>query len=216
MKSQKSIQLILLSLVLSIVTALALIGLTGCTIIIGEVPEPEEPPAEQPPEEGPPDEVLITFTADRTHLQPGECAMLEWSVQGGFGVELNGQPVEKSGQKQVCPEETIPYRLGVDTGETMEEREVMIFVEGVGEPPPPEEHPPEEPPPEEPPPPDEPDTWVIEPGETEITWPDDITVVVPPIETTEIPEYILWVVVAVGAILVIAVVVLIVRTRRVA
>jgi len=64
--------------------------------------------------------------------------------------------------------------------------------------------------------PDEPDTWVIEQEPTQIEWPDDITVVVPPIEQTEIPEYILWVVVAVGAILVIAVVVLIVRTRRVA
>jgi hypothetical protein len=60
------------------------------------------------------------------------------------------------------------------------------------------------------------DTWVIQQEPTQIEWPEDITVVVPPIETTEIPEYILWVVVAVGAILVIAVVVLIVRTRRVA
>jgi hypothetical protein len=37
---------------------------------------------------------------------------------------------------QVCPEETTPYRLGVDTGETMEEREVVIIVEGAGEQPP--------------------------------------------------------------------------------
>ena len=60
------------------------------------------------------------------------------------------------------------------------------------------------------------DTWIIEQEPTQIEWPDDITIVVPPIEQQEIPEYILWVIVAVGAILVIAVVVLIVRTRRVA
>ena len=138
MKSQQSIKSILLSLVLPVVTAFALIGLTGCTIVIGEEPStPGEPLAEQPPEEGlPPGEVQIAFTADRTDLQPGECATLEWSVEGGFGVELNGQPVERSGQMQVCPEETTPYWLGVDTGETMEEREVVIFVEGAGEPPP--------------------------------------------------------------------------------
>ena len=68
----------------------------------------------------------------------------------------------------------------------------------------------------EPAPPDEPDTWVIEQEPTQIEWPDNITIEIPPIEQPEIPEYILWVVVAVGAILVIAVVVLIVRTRRVA
>ena len=65
--------------------------------------------------------------------------------------------------------------------------------------------------------PDEgPPTWIIEQEPTQIEWPDDITIVIPPIEQAEIPEYILWVVVAVGAILVIAVIVLIVRTRRVA
>jgi hypothetical protein len=69
---------------------------------------------------------------------------------------------------------------------------------------------------DEPAPPDEPDTWIIEQEPTQIEWPDDIQINIPAIETTEIPEYILWVVVAVGAILVIAVVVLIVRTRRVA
>jgi hypothetical protein len=60
------------------------------------------------------------------------------------------------------------------------------------------------------------DTWIIEQAPTQIEWPDNITINVPPIEQPEIPEYILWVVVAVGAILVIAVIVLIVRTRRVA
>jgi hypothetical protein len=58
--------------------------------------------------------------------------------------------------------------------------------------------------------------WIIEQEPTQIEWPDNITIEVPPIDQPEIPEYILWVVVAVGAILVIAVIVLIVRTRRVA
>jgi hypothetical protein len=130
MKSQKSIGLL-------IIAALALVGLTGCTITInGPDLALDEAPVEPPPGEGPPDEVRITFMADRTDLQPGECTTLEWGVEGGFGVELNGQPVERSGQMQVCPEETTPYWLGVDTGERMEEREVVIIVEGAGEPPP--------------------------------------------------------------------------------
>ncbi|MFQ6014084.1 MAG: hypothetical protein ACE5NP_01405 [Anaerolineae bacterium] len=109
-------------------------------IVVTATPVPEEgPPEGRPPEEGPPGEVQITFTADRTNLQPGECAMLEWSVQGGFGVFLNEQPVDWSGRTQVCPEETTPYVLGVDTGETVEVREVVISVASAGEPPPPEE-----------------------------------------------------------------------------
>jgi hypothetical protein len=68
----------------------------------------------------------------------------------------------------------------------------------------------------EPPEPPADPVWIIEQEPTQIEWPDNITIEVPPITQPEIPEYILWVVVAVGAILVIAVVVLIVRTRRVA
>jgi hypothetical protein len=151
MKNKKSV---LVSLVLSFVTVLVLIGLTGCTIIIGDLPTPlpAQPPSEQPPAEQPPGEVQITFTADRTNLQPGECTTLQWNVQGGFWVELNGQPVEKSGQREVCPQETTPYWLGVDTGETVAQREVIIVVEGAEQPPPEEPPPPEERPPEEQPP----------------------------------------------------------------
>ena len=50
-----------------------------------------------------------------TKQQPGECAMLEWSVEGGFGVDLNEQPVERSRQMQVCPEETTAYWPGRST-----------------------------------------------------------------------------------------------------
>lgn len=122
----------------------------SAVVVVGELvlTPPTPSPTPERPSVSPPGEVQITFTADRTNLQPGECATLQWSVQGGFGVGLDGQPVEKSGQKQVCPGETTPYRLGVDTGQTIEERVVKIVVEGAREPPPPEEHPTEEQPPE--------------------------------------------------------------------
>jgi hypothetical protein len=60
--------------------------------------------------------------------------------------------------------------------------------------------------------PDEPDVITItEPGETKVE-----VIKVPVSEPQAIPTYILWVIVGVGAILVIALIVLIVRTRRVA
>ncbi len=85
---------------------------------------------EPPPEEG----VRISFTADRTNLAPGECTTLRWSVEGGFGVELNEQPLERSGQSQVCPQETTPYVIAVDAGDRLERRELVIIVEGTTQP----------------------------------------------------------------------------------
>ncbi len=96
------------------------------TVTLHVESEPEPPP--------PSGEVLITFTADRTRLLPGECTTLRWSVDGGFGFELNGQPVERSGQMEVCPEETTPYWIAVDAGDRIERREVVIVVEPGAEP----------------------------------------------------------------------------------
>jgi hypothetical protein len=75
-----------------------------------------------------PDETRITFTADRTELEPGECTTLRWSVEGGLAVSLDAQPVDPSGQAEVCPEESTTYRLTVDIGQTMEQREIVIAV----------------------------------------------------------------------------------------
>jgi hypothetical protein len=104
--------------------------------------EGEEPFTEEgePHEEEPSDEVWIEFEAERTELQPGECTMLFWHVEGGgFGAFLNGEPVERAGEKEVCPDEPMGFFLEVDLGERTEGREIEI---GVGvttdnEPPPP-------------------------------------------------------------------------------
>jgi acetyl esterase/lipase len=125
----------------TVIAFLAATTLLGCTLPgVIPVPEPSEPPGE-----GPPGEVEVAFVADRIVVQPGECATLEWSVEGGFGVELNGQPVERTGQAEVCPEETTSYTLDVDAGNTMESRQVIIFVGS------PEGSPPAGPPTEAPP-----------------------------------------------------------------
>ena len=126
------------------------------------IPDEEEPfegepfgEEEPPPGEDQPGEVWIEFEAERTHLLPGECTLIFWNTNGGYGVHINGEPVERSGEREICLDETIMLVLSVDMGETMEEREIEIIVEGEpGEEQPAEEPPPEEPPPEEPPPSD--------------------------------------------------------------
>ncbi len=100
---------------------------------IEEHPPEDMPPGEPPSEES--GEIQITFFgADRSNIQAGECAMLEWNVQGGYGATINGEPVGLAGAREVCPPETTSYRLGVDTGTELLERETTIVVGGVGQP----------------------------------------------------------------------------------
>jgi len=71
----------------------------------------------------------ISFTADRTQIAPGECATLRWQVSGPhFEVILEGEQLPDQGTKEVCPPETRPFFLQVDTGEAMEERQIIIQV----------------------------------------------------------------------------------------
>jgi hypothetical protein len=111
----------------------------------GPTPTPTQPPPG-------PSKAQITFTADRYTLKRGECTTLLWSVQGGFGVDLDGQPVSRSGQKQVCPQQTTTYWLSVDEGDKLKRSELVISVEGAEQPPPPTETPTPSPPTETPPP----------------------------------------------------------------
>ncbi len=64
--------------------------------------------------EAPPLAGGIAFTAERTSVQAGECTLLHWEVTEGFGVRLNGEPVDKVGQMKACPAETRGYELAVD------------------------------------------------------------------------------------------------------
>lgn len=119
------------------VTAVALVSLVACSLVPGGEPTPPGAlPTAQVASEGPPVEVKLAFTADRKELQPGECATLTWSVDGGFGAELNGRPVAKQGQMEVCPTETTIYTLSVDAGTRLEQREVIITMTGAGQSPP--------------------------------------------------------------------------------
>jgi hypothetical protein len=83
---------------------------------------------------GQPGGVQIDFRADNQTLQPGQCTTLHWNVQGAFNVRLDGQPVDPTGERQVCPKATTTYRLEVDAGDHVEMREVTIQVGG-GNPP---------------------------------------------------------------------------------
>lgn len=73
-------------------------------------------------------ELQISFSADRASLEPGECTTLRWTVVGGVAQELDGQPVDPSGELEVCPDATTLYVLSVDTSQAPERREILITV----------------------------------------------------------------------------------------
>ena len=121
---------------LNLVAALVVAGLlAGCGAATAtEAPTPVPPTAEgqvsSPP---PPPEVQVTFDTDSASLQPGECAILQWHVEGGEITQLDGQPVDVSGQETVCPDATTTYTLAVYVGvgppaPPHTERQVVISV----------------------------------------------------------------------------------------
>jgi hypothetical protein len=74
------------------------------------------------------DAKILSFAASRTSINSGECVNLNWNVQGGFNATLNDQPVEKTGQQQVCPPATTTYSLKLDAGTQMLHQEISINV----------------------------------------------------------------------------------------
>ena len=82
------------------------------------VPQPDAPPP------------TIIFSADRTTINPGGCAMLSWDVQNVAAVYLNGEGKAGQFSQQVCPAATTTYTLRVilDDGSAVD-RSVTITVQ---------------------------------------------------------------------------------------
>jgi hypothetical protein len=56
-------------------------------------------------------EINMTFSADRTTIQMGECITLAWYVHGALSATLNNRPVALSGSETECPSSRSPYIL---------------------------------------------------------------------------------------------------------
>jgi len=105
-----------------------LIGsLSSCTQSTGPGGE-DESQLEEPQSGG--EAHILNYSAHREELHQGECTVLEWQVQGGYSVNLNGQPVGFEGVMDICPEQTTTYWLEVDGGDRMVDSQVTIHVMG--------------------------------------------------------------------------------------
>jgi len=72
------------------------------------------------------------FAARDPTVPAGECTILEWVVEGaeGYPVFVDGEEVDSSGWKQVCPEETTAYVLVVGAPGGPYEKRATVVVEG--------------------------------------------------------------------------------------
>ena len=78
----------------------------------------------------------VIFSADKTSLKQGECTMLRWDVDNATSVLLDGQSVNNSATRQVCPTQTTTYDLHVQATAGDVDRSVTINVARDTTPPP--------------------------------------------------------------------------------
>jgi hypothetical protein len=72
----------------------------------------------------------LTFEADETRIEAGDCTVLRWRVDGAMVIELDGKRVSRSDQERVCPDEDTTYELSAQLPDGISEsRIVTVFVE---------------------------------------------------------------------------------------
>jgi hypothetical protein len=73
----------------------------------------------------------VSFEADNTSLTLGDCTDIKWQVQGALTLQLDGDPVEPTGRKKVCPETDTTYTLTFQVADSVEieRRQIRITVE---------------------------------------------------------------------------------------
>lgn len=83
--------------------------------LTNELGDPDDPKNAfdgiQAPPEWTPVSPTVEFSADKTEIVRGECALLTWSVTDAETVILNGAAVGENSAMDVCPPETTTYTL---------------------------------------------------------------------------------------------------------
>jgi hypothetical protein len=99
------------------VTFTIVLALAGCGGDAG--PAATTPPAEEPtPTEAP--EPTVVLLAGDLKLDAGACTSLEWRTENVLRAYLDGQGVDPSGEREVCPEETRDYTLSATASDGSE------------------------------------------------------------------------------------------------
>jgi len=92
------------------------------TVAVTPSPTPTLIPARQ---------YTVFFEAEETTLEEGDCTHLEWRVEGQVTVQLNGEKVDASDSREICPSRNTDYTLTTQVAGSAEiqRRVVRITVE---------------------------------------------------------------------------------------
>jgi hypothetical protein len=73
----------------------------------------------------------ILFDADRTRLEFGDCTDLIWQIEGSVNAQIDGEFVQASGVRKICPERDTTYTLTtqLEGSAEVERRTVTVIVE---------------------------------------------------------------------------------------
>ncbi|MCB0155278.1 MAG: hypothetical protein KDF65_10820 [Anaerolineae bacterium] len=107
-----------------------------------DTPVPSNTPPPQPPTLAPSPvatqplsrQYNISFEADDTRIDEGDCTFLRWRVDGALEIELDGQRVGRMDRDEVCPTKRTTYELTIQLPDGVQaRRQVTIEVEEVDE-----------------------------------------------------------------------------------
>lgn len=121
----------------AMILALSLVAVaSGCKKKAPAPPPPPPPKAEAPP---PPPRPVITFSAEPTTVERGQCATLRWSVENStqVAIEPGVGNVAASGTQRVCPTSTTTYTLNASGPGGSESATAAVSVSAPPPPPPP-------------------------------------------------------------------------------
>lgn len=117
--------------------ALSLVAVaSGCKKKAPAPPPPPPPRAEAPP---PAPRPVITFSAEPSTVERGQCATLRWNVQNSTQVAIQPEVgnVAASGTQRVCPTSTTTYTLNASGPGGSESATATVNVTAAPPPPPP-------------------------------------------------------------------------------
>jgi len=76
-------------------------------------PPPTDTPPPAPTSTSPPPMPVVWFRLDNNPVAAGDCTMVRWDTTNALDVYLDGEPVDLSGGRQVCPTAPQEYHLRV-------------------------------------------------------------------------------------------------------
>lgn len=121
----------------ALLLALSLVAVaSGCKKKAPAPPPPPPPRAEAPP---PAPRPVITFSAEPTTVERGQCATLRWNVENStqVAIEPGVGNVAASGTQRVCPTSTTTYTLNASGPGGSESATATVSVSAPPPPPPP-------------------------------------------------------------------------------